>query len=103
MEIAHAHASANSAIAQSGKRTKICANFKQILDVIMPRKYVKKGTTGQWSQQQLESALKRVDDGMTVSAAAKRFGIPKQTLHNHYSGKLMIKHHLRIKICSRQY
>ena len=51
----------------------------------MPRNYVKKGTTGQWSQQPLESALKKVGDGMTVSAAAKRFGIPKQTLHNYYS------------------
>ena len=58
---AHAHGRTNSAIAQSGKRSKICAKFKQILEactVIMPQKYVKKSTTGHWSQQQLERPKK---------------------------------------------
>ena len=48
-------------------------NSKQIR-VSIPRRYIKIGTTSQWSQKQLETALKGVEDGMNLCGAVKRFG-----------------------------
>ena len=53
----------------------------------MPRNYVRKGTSAQWSTEQLSAALDAVKAGMKIRAAATRYGIPSSTLHDHVSGK----------------
>lgn len=53
----------------------------------MPRNYVRKGTSAQWSTEQLSAALDAVKSGMKIRAAATRYGIPSSTLHDHVSGK----------------
>lgn len=55
----------------------------------MPRKYIGKSSRGRWTDLQLQGALKAVrEQGISISAAAKKFGIPKTTLFNHCTGKL---------------
>ena len=53
----------------------------------MPRNYVRKGTSAQWSTGQLSAALDAVKSGIKIRAAATRYGIPSSTLHDHVSGK----------------
>ena len=53
-----------------------------------PRKYVHKGTRGRWMDWQLKGAMKAVgEQGISISAASKKFGIPKTTMFNHCTGK----------------
>ena len=45
---------------------------------------------GRWTDLQLKGALKAVrEQGISISAAARKFGIPKTTLYNHCTGKLI--------------
>ena len=54
----------------------------------MPRQYIKKGRTCQWSVAQLHAALNAVkSQGMSIRGAATKYGIPATTLHDHVSGK----------------
>ena len=54
----------------------------------MPRKYVRRGERGRWTDLQLEVALKAVkEQGLSISGASRKFGLPKTTLYNHYTGK----------------
>ena len=52
----------------------------------MPRSYVRKTNHGAWSRESLANAIEAVQKGMTQSMAAKRFGIPINTLNHHYRG-----------------
>ena len=52
----------------------------------MPRSYVRKTNHGAWSRESLANAIEAVKKGMTQSMAAKRFGIPINTLNRHYRG-----------------
>ena len=52
----------------------------------MPRSYVRKSNHGAWSRESLANAIEAVKKGMTQSMAAKRFGIPINTLNRHYQG-----------------
>ena len=66
----------------------------------MPRKYIGKSSRGRWTDLQLQGALKAVrEQGISISAAAKKFGIPKTTLFNHCTGKLffIIKYYICMK------
>ena len=57
----------------------------------MPRKYVRKGEKGRWTNQQLQGAIKAVvEQGLSINAASKKFGIPKTTLYNHCTGNFQI-------------
>ena len=54
----------------------------------MPRKYVRRGERGRWTDLQLEVALKAVkEQGLSISGESRKFGLPKTTLYNHYTGK----------------
>ena len=45
--------------------------------------------TGGWSTEDLENALTMVkEQHMSFREAAQTYGIPKSTLHDHYSGKV---------------
>ena len=54
----------------------------------MPRTYIKKGRKNQWTNEQLEAAMKDVKSKqLSASAAARKYGIPPSTLRDHLSGK----------------
>ena len=56
----------------------------------MPRRYVRRGERGRWTSLQLQAALRAVkEQGLSISGASRKFGVPKSTLYNHYSGKLI--------------
>jgi helix-turn-helix, Psq domain len=48
----------------------------------MPSKYIRK--TVAHSSADFDVALAAIGNGMTVTAAAKQFDIPKSTLHDHH-------------------
>ena len=61
--------------------------FSKLAD--MPRQYIRTGTRGRWTDQQLQGATRAVkEQGLSISAASQRFGIPKTTLYNHCSGEI---------------
>lgn len=51
---------------------------------------IKKQTKKKYTQEQLFSALQAVKNGSTQFAAAKRFSIPRSTLHNKITGKTLL-------------
>ena len=55
----------------------------------MPKKYVytKRGKTLNYSGDQLETAVKAVQGGLSVRQAAAAFGVPKSTIGDRMSGK----------------
>ena len=54
----------------------------------MPRTYIKKGTENKWSDEQLQAAMTAVKSKeLSAAAAARRYGIPASTLHDHLVGK----------------
>ena len=54
----------------------------------MPRNYIRKGSRGQWTDKQMQSAIDALKKGgISIPAAARKFGLPVSTLRNHYSGK----------------
>ena len=58
---------------------------------------MRKGERGRWTDLQLQVALKAVkEQDLSISGASRKFGIPKTTLFNHYTGKshtkISIKH-----------
>ena len=54
----------------------------------MPRKYIKKGTKNKWSDEQLQAAMAAVrSKELRATAAARKYGIPPSTLHDHLVGK----------------
>jgi hypothetical protein len=53
----------------------------------MPRKYIRKGAKGKWSEGSLKNAMKAIDSGMSKRKAAKTFEIPLTTIHNHCTGE----------------
>ena len=55
----------------------------------MVRNYKTKSTENKWSDEQLAAALLELRIGkgaISVNAAAKKYGIPWSTLHDHYEG-----------------
>ena len=47
----------------------------------MPRNYKKKGTKVKWTAEEMSNALKDIrENKMKVYAAARKYGIPDQTL-----------------------
>jgi hypothetical protein len=50
----------------------------------MPRVYVRKSTRGEWSQQNVLSAIEALDEGTPLSTAAKQFKVPRNTLRRHW-------------------
>ncbi|XP_062560612.1 uncharacterized protein LOC134224952 isoform X2 [Armigeres subalbatus] len=55
----------------------------------MPRSYRRKTNRGNWTDQQLIQAKDAVDRGISVNRAAKTFGIPRTTLADHVTGKVV--------------
>ena len=50
------------------------------------------GERGRWTDLQLEVALKDVkEQGLSISWTSGKFGLPKTTLYNHYTGKSLKK------------
>lgn len=43
---------------------------------------------GLWTQERLNQAFTAVEKGTSIRRAAKMFGVPRSTLHNHVSGKV---------------
>ena len=41
----------------------------------------------QWSKQAILHAIKAIQDGLTITTAAKVHGVPKTSLHNIIKGK----------------
>ena len=78
----------------TSSRLRVCgAKFESqqvfTLHASMPRKYVRKGGRGGWTDQQLQGAIRAVkEQGQSINAASQRFGIPKSTLYNHCSGEI---------------
>ena len=55
----------------------------------MPRSYVKKREKKKWNDEQMMEAMEKVQTGeMTCYGAAKRYGIPTQTLRDRVKGKV---------------
>jgi len=54
----------------------------------MPTVYKNKGEKNLWSDEQLHAAMEAVSSGeLKAHAAAKQYGIPSSTLHDHIKGK----------------
>ena len=54
----------------------------------MPTVYKNKGEKNLWSDEQLHTAMEAVGSGeLKDHAAAKQYGIPSSTLHDHIKGK----------------
>jgi len=54
----------------------------------MPTVYKNKGEKNLWSDEQLHTAMEAVSSGeLKAHAAAKQYGIPSSTLHDHIKGK----------------
>ena len=53
----------------------------------MPKAYVKKGKTNNWTDAQLVAAMKAAQSKeLSVRSAAAKYGIPKSTLQDHVQG-----------------
>ena len=62
----------------------------------MPRKYVRTCSRGKWMDLQLQGTLKAVrEQEISISAAARKFGIPKTTHFNHCTGKFIYMKELK--------
>lgn len=46
----------------------------------MPRNFQRKTDIAKWTKEELKSALRCIQEGSSVSAAARRYGIPRTTL-----------------------
>ena len=58
------------------------------VDSTMPRRYKRKECKNKWTDEQLQAALKEVEEGKSkANAAAVKFGIPSSTLYDHLKGK----------------
>ena len=54
----------------------------------MPTVYKNKGEKNLWNDEQLHAAMEAVSSGeLKAHAAAKQYGIPSSTLHDHIKGK----------------
>lgn len=51
----------------------------------MPREYTPSTTKGQWTQDDLTTALKSIEDGMSVAEASKTYKIGRATLDRYRS------------------
>ena len=59
----------------------------------MPTVYKNKGEKNLWSDEQLHAAMEAVSSGeLKAHAAAKQYGIPSSTLHDHIKGKSTKRH-----------
>ncbi|CAF1542498.1 unnamed protein product, partial [Didymodactylos carnosus] len=58
-----------------------------LLHILMPRTYVKKGQVPRYSNEDFQLALKEIAEGSDIRDTAKKYNIPKLTLHSHHSSQ----------------